>query len=222
MMFSFCFGGDHQDWQVLERGIGTNRLQQGEAVHVRHVPVGHDEFDSALFQPAERDRTVFASSTLWKPSSLSRLRTIRRMVEKSSTTRNLRWFCRPCVFDPYLQREHRLSLLARGCVAEVLERRGATGAVAGKSAERYGNSSARSRKTYSLPALVSSQVKGLREGGFQRIAVVADFDDEQALGIEMRVRFLQHEAHQVEPIAGGERHSGSRRYSSGSIAIDPR
>ena len=89
---------------MLERGIGTNRLQQGGAVHVRHVPVGHDEFDSALFQPAERDRTVFCFLDIVEAGSLSRLRTIRRMVEKSSTERNLEWFCRPCVLIHYLQR----------------------------------------------------------------------------------------------------------------------
>ena len=52
-------GRHHQHRQLGQRSIGTNVFQHVEAIHVRHVPVGHDEVEIARAQLGEAIGTVF-------------------------------------------------------------------------------------------------------------------------------------------------------------------
>ena len=42
----FRFTCHHQNGQVLQVGASTNRLEQHQAIHDRHAPVGDNEIDS--------------------------------------------------------------------------------------------------------------------------------------------------------------------------------
>ena len=91
MMFSFLASANHQDGQMLQiASHGWSAARSGHPCWVYSSPVTTN-FSRLPAISASKTAPLQPSSTLVKPSSLSGLRTIRRMVEKSSTTRNSFW-----------------------------------------------------------------------------------------------------------------------------------
>src|SRR3569833_1383730 len=58
-VFLLGLGGHHQDRQLGQGGIGTDVLQNGQAIQVRQVPVGHDEIEIPGTQLGQAVGTVF-------------------------------------------------------------------------------------------------------------------------------------------------------------------
>src|SRR5712691_5323817 len=52
-------GSDHKHRSRLELGVGPDRFEQLQPVHVWHIPVRDDHIDWLLFEPSERHGPIF-------------------------------------------------------------------------------------------------------------------------------------------------------------------